>query len=104
MCARRSALLGVKIRTLFRPREMLTYHCCAFVARADGRVAEEHVVHGLALRGVRGYGVAAGELPVACRKRSSVSEFDLSGGADVLDRDDFAVGQHFTASRLRVRF
>jgi len=34
---RSCTLSGVKMRTLFRPREMLTYHCCAFVA---ARMAE----------------------------------------------------------------
>ncbi len=30
-CSRSASLSGVKIRTIFRHREMLTYHCCAFI-------------------------------------------------------------------------
>lgn len=36
MCFLSSTLSGVKMRTLRRPREMLTYHCCELVAARSG--------------------------------------------------------------------
>ena len=58
---------------------------------ADGRVAEEHVVHGFSLRAVRCNRVTADELPVARGERPPVGEFDLSRGADVFHGDDLSL-------------
>ena len=81
-----------------RPREMVTYHCCAFVAGLDGGIGKQNVIHRLALRTVGRDGVAGQKFAERFVQDPAIGQFNSAIGADRFDRDQFAVG-HAAAGR-----
>ncbi len=99
MFSRSSDSFGVKTTTRRRPREMLTYHCCRFVAPRLPAFATITVSAVLPLRCIRNYGVTVHKQPLrrreGFRQATVIIDHQGPGWVDARHRDQFAVMQAF---------
>ncbi len=102
MFCRSWILSAVKIFIPLRPREIVTYHCCSFVAALDGGIREQDVIHGFALSSVGCDRIAAHELPVIFGQHPAIIQGDASVLMKFLHRHQFTIGKSASVLALGI--